>query len=128
MLNIKKEYRQYLAVFASVVFVLLSSCPVKSSIKSLAGFPVNTEQQTKKNNSTAGNGMEKCAHVQTTDAKISQSTSTNMSDLLPVVFIVVAFMLLFGYRHIYVQAHPRYSSLKIPGTLPIFLQFRKLII
>src|SRR5690606_40901892 len=74
------------------------------------------------------NGMEKCAHVQTTDAKISQSTSTNMSDLLPVVFIVVAFMLLFGYRHIYVQAHPRYSSLKIPGTLPIFLQFRKLII
>ncbi len=129
MIHITKKYGKYLAVIASVVFVLLTSCPVKSSIKSLAGTPVNTEQQSaKKNNSLVVNGMEKCANVQVTDAKISQPTSTNTSDLLPVALLAVTFILLFGYRHIYVQVHPRYSNLKIPGRLPIFLQFRKLII
>lgn len=129
MLNIIKNYRQYLAVCATVVFVLLTSCPVKSSIKSLAGVPVNTEQQAvNKNNPLYGNEVEQCADGQTKDANIIQTPSSYASDLLPAVLFAVTFIFLFGYALCKEQTHPRYSNLKIPGSLPIFLQYRRLII
>lgn len=128
MLNIIKNYSRYLAVFVMVVFVLLTSCPVKSSIKGLAGVPVNTEQQAaKKNNPLYGQEIEKCADSQTTETSIIQ-TFSHASDLLPVVLFAVTFIFLFGYTFSREQTHPRYSNLKIPGSLPIFLQYRRLII
>lgn len=128
MLNIIKNYNRYLAVCAMVVFVLLTSCPVKSSIKGLAGIPVNTEQQaSKKNNPLSGQEMEKCADSQTTETSIIQPFS-HASDLLPAVLFAVTFIFLFGYTFSKAQTHPRYSNLKIPGSLPIFLQYRRLII
>jgi hypothetical protein len=112
-----------------MVFVLLSPCHVKNGIKSLAGIPSRTEQDLAKKSNLffASNGTEKCVS-ETSDTKISQTVSSNTHDLLPAVLLTTAFVFLPGYTLCKQQPHPLYGSLKIPGTLPIFLQYRKLII
>ncbi|WP_188506856.1 hypothetical protein [Parapedobacter pyrenivorans] len=122
-----KEYSQRcLFVCIVVVLVLLTSCPVKSSIKSLAGIPANTEQGLVKKNDVVGS--ERCVVGETADTKISPTTSFQTNDWLPIAILVVTFLFLPGYTWRNEQSHPLYGSLKIPGTLPIFLQYQKLII
>lgn len=123
-----RTYQRYLFVFAAMVFVLFSSCPIKSSIKSLAGIPANTEQGlAKKSNPFSGNGAEKCIG-ENSDTKIAQTVSLNTNDLLPAVLLTAAFVFLLGYTLSKEQPHLLYGNLKISSTLPIFLQYRKLVI
>lgn len=128
-LNIPKNYQRYFAVFAVLVFVLLSSCPVKNSIKNLAGIPANTEQGlAKSNHSLFGNISEKCANSETTDTKISQTISFQINNLLPAVILTAAFLFFFSYTLYKKPAHPFYGNLKTSSAIPIFLEYRKLII
>ncbi|WPQ63077.1 hypothetical protein SIO70_32435 [Chitinophaga sancti] len=121
-----RTYQRYFFVFATMVLVLLSSCPIKSVIKNLAGIPTNKEQGlTKKSNPFFGNGAEKCIS-ETLDTTISQTGSFNTNDWLPAL-LTTAFVFLPGYT-LCNELPQFYGSLKIPGTLPIFLQYRKLII
>jgi|SRR5690606_29999199 len=125
--NSSKNYQRYFFVFAVAVFVLLTSCPVKSSIKSLAGIPVNTESGLSKKNSILGNGSGECVIGETTDTEASLA-AFNSNNLLPAVILTAAFLFLIGDTRSTEQPHPLYGNLKISGTLPIFLQYRKLII
>lgn len=126
---ISKKYGQNTLVFVFMFFTLLLSCQVKSSIKSLAGIPVNTEQSVPKGAiRVLVNGAETCVNDKTADTEISRTTATNLNDLLPVVLLAVAFLSLIGSTLGREQLHPRYGNLKIPGTLPLFLQHRKLLI
>lgn len=124
--NTKKYTQRCLFVCIVVVLVLLTSCPVKSSIKSLAGIPANTEQGLVKKNDVVGS--ERCVVGETADTKISQTSSFQTNDWLPIAVLSVTFLFLLGYTICNEQSHPLYGSLKIPGTLPIFLQYQKLII
>lgn len=124
--NTKKYTQRCLFVCIVVVLVLLTSCPVKSSIKSLAGIPANTEQGLVKKNDVVGS--ERCVVGETADTKISPTTSFQTNDWLPIAILAVTFLFLLGYTRCNEQSHPLYGSLKIPGTLPIFLQYQKLII
>lgn len=124
--NTKKYTQRCLFVCIVVVLVLLTSCPVKSSIKSLAGIPANTEQGLVKKNDVVGS--ERCVVAETADTKISPTTSFQTNDWLPIAILSVTFLFLLGYTRCNEQSHPLYGSLKIPGTLPIFLQYQKLII
>jgi len=129
LLNIQKNYRRSLFAFVAMVFVLIASCSVKSSIKSLVGIPLNSQQGvTKTNHSFFSNGSEKCVNGETTDTEILQSASSQTNSLLPALILTAAFLFLLGYTFLKEQSHPLYGTLKIPGTLPIFLQYRKLII
>lgn len=126
-----ENYRRYFAVLVALIFVLLTSCPIKSSLKNLAGIPVNTEQRSsaKKNNPLLGNGMELCAQSDLTDAKISPTVSSNTNDLLPTVLLITALFFLFcGYFPDNEPSKVGYHTLKISHTLPIFLRHRQLII
>lgn len=126
-----KNYQQYVAVLAALAFVLLTSCPVKSSLKSLAGIPVNTEQgsSAKKNNPLLGSGMELCAQSDLTNIQISPTFSSNTNDLLPAVLLITALSFLFcGYFPDNKPSKVGYHTLKISHTLPIFLRHRQLII
>jgi len=128
LLKIQKKYQRNLFVFVAMVFVLIASCSVKSSIKSLVGIPLNSQHGvTKINHSFFGNGSEKC-FSETTDTQISQSGSSQTNSLLPAIILTAIFLFLLGYTFCKEQAHPLYGTLKIPGTIPIFLQYRKLII
>lgn len=128
--NIRKNHLRQLFIFAAAALVILTSCSVRSSIKGLAGVPVNTEKGiAKSNHNFLGNASETCVIGETTDIQISQTASFTSDDLLPAFFLTVTFLFLFGFRPCKKQTnHPLYGNLKIPGTLPLFLLYRKLIV
>lgn len=127
--NITKNHLRQLFVFTAAVLIILTSCSVKSSIKSMAGIPVNTEQGLAKNkHGFIGAGSETCLNGDTTDTKISQTASFNPITLLPAVILTAAFLFLFGYTPRKEKLHPLYGNLKIPSSLPLFLLYRKLLV
>src|SRR5690554_3813836 len=128
--NIRKNHLRQLFIFVAAVLVILTSCSVRSSIKGLVGVPVNTEKGiAKSNHNFFGNASETCVIGETTDVQISQTASFNANSLLPAVLFAVAFLFLGGFRPCKKQTqHPLYGNLKIPGTLPLFLLYRKLIV
>ncbi|MDP2041143.1 MULTISPECIES: hypothetical protein [Algoriphagus] len=127
--NISKNKLRDFFVFAAMLLVLLTSCPIKNGLLSLADIPVNTEQgSAKKTNLISGYGVEKCFYSETADTIISQEISISANDLLPALLLTATFLFLLGYIFCKEQSHPLYGNLKIYGTLPIFLQYRKLIL
>lgn len=127
--NITKNHLRQLFVFTAALLIVLTSCSVKSSIKSMAGIPVNTEQGlAKSNHGFFGAGSETCVNGETTDTKISPTTFFNANNLLPAVNLTAAFLFLFGYTPCKEQLHPLYGNLKISSTLPLFLLYRKLLV
>lgn len=117
--------------FASLVlfFVLIGSCPIKTSIRNLIGIPVNTEQSTPKSmHALQVTSTEKCADGEINKVKILQTNSSSTGGLLPVAFFMFTFIYALGFPLAREQSHPQYGNLKIPGTLPVFLQYRRLII
>jgi hypothetical protein len=127
--NISKNKLRDFFVFAAMLLVLLTSCPIKNGLLSLADIPINTEQgSSKKSTLFSGYGVEKCFYSETSDTIISQEISINTNDLLPALLLAAAFLFLLGYISYNQPSHPLYGNLKITGTLPIFLQYRKLIL
>lgn len=119
--------RQYFLVFAAMALVLFTFCPIKSSIKGLIGLPAKTEQGLPKNSSLFfGNDAGRCISSEGTETRISQSIPVNADNLLPVVLLATAF--LFSSIRSKEAPHPLYGSVRIPRALPIFLQYRKLLI
>uniref|UniRef100_F4C762 Lipoprotein n=1 Tax=Sphingobacterium sp. (strain 21) TaxID=743722 RepID=F4C762_SPHS2 len=129
--NIVNNFQRYLFVFATAFLVLFSSCAVKASVKTLAGIPTKTERGVPKGNQNfSTNTLEKCAQFDASDTQIVQKVSFNANDLLPAVIFTAAFFFLFGLRPVSKESkHPLYSgSGKIRSSIPIFLEYRKLII
>lgn len=128
-LNKTKSTLRYLFAFIAMVLVLFSSCAVKGGIKSLVDLPVKSEHSSAKKASLYfGNSQETCAQYEIADTKIVQSVSASATDLLPIAVFTAFVVFFFGDTLRKQKEHPRYCSLKIPGSLPIFLQHRKLII
>ncbi|WP_313091754.1 hypothetical protein [Chryseobacterium flavum] len=129
--NILANCKRYFLVFAAMLLVLLTSCAVKTSIKNLAGIPTKTERGVPKGNQNfSTNTLEKCAQFDASDTQIVQKVSFNANDLLPAVIFTAAFFFLFGLHPVSKESkHPLYSgSGKIRSSIPIFLEYRKLII
>lgn len=131
MPNILANCKRYFLVFAAMLLVLLTSCAVKTSIKSLAGIPTKTELGVLKgNHNFSSNTFEKCSQLNIEDLKIAKKVSFSANDLLPAVIFTTAFLFLFGFYPISKEnKHPIYSgSEKIRSSIPLFLEYRKLII
>ncbi|MEH6307214.1 hypothetical protein RYH73_16320 [Olivibacter sp. CPCC 100613] len=129
LLNNTQNDKRYVFALIVTVMVLLTSCPIKSGIKSLMGIPVSTEQgATTSNTNFLINGGERCVNSETDQTKTSSTVSTRANDILPTVILTSIFLFLIGYTLKRKHVHPLYGNLKIPDTLPIFLRYRKLII
>lgn len=129
--NILFNCKRYFLVFAAMFLVLLTSCAVKTSIKNLAGIPTKTEQGVPKgSHNFSTNTIEKCAQFDALDTQIVQKNSSTANDVLPTVIFTASFPFLFGFRPVSKESkHPLYSgSGKIRSSIPIFLEYRKLII
>jgi len=127
--NIPPKSRQYLLVFAALVLVLLTSCPIKSGIKTLIGLPAKTGQGIAKSNSHFfSNNPDRCINSETTETTVSQAVSVDAGNSLPAALLTAAFLFLSGIICGKEPSHPRYGNLKIPGSLPIFLRYRRLLI
>jgi len=129
--NILLNCKRHLLVSAIMLLVLLSSCAVKTSIKSLVGFPAKTEQSIPKGNPNfSASTFQKCAQLMDVDTTSIQKNAFKISDLLPAVIYVAAFLFLTGFIAVKKEnRHPLYdSSGKIQSTVPLFLAYRKLIL
>lgn len=129
--NIANNCRQHFLVFATILLVLLTSCVVKGSIKSLAGIPLTTERSIPKGNQHfSSNSTEKCAEYEVSSSQIVQKSSISTNNLMPVVIFTTAFLFLFGLQPVSKEnKHPVYSgSSKIRSAVPLFLEYRKLIL
>lgn len=127
--NILVNCKRCFLLFAALLLVLLTSCVVKASIKSL-GNPTKTERGIAKGSHNFSTTLEKCAQFDVSDTQIVQINSFNANDLLPTVIFTAAFLFLFSFRLVSKEnKHPLYSgSGKIRSSIPIFLEYRKLII
>lgn len=122
-------WRNFFAI-TCILLICLTSCAVKGSIKSMVGIPVKAEQNTAKSSHTfLDNGSVQCQTLQNADIEIIKSLSANELQILPfVLFSAISLFMLVLATNNKAQAHPSYNNVKIPGNLPIFLQYRKLII
>lgn len=129
--NILLNCKRYFFVFAAILLLMLTSCAFKGGIKTLAGVPTKTEQGVPKNNNNFSvNTLEKCAQTDTGDIQIVQNISFNANDFLPAVLFTALFLFSFSFRAVIKEnKHPLYSgSRKIHNSVPIFLEYRKLIL
>ncbi|MBD1425195.1 hypothetical protein [Sphingobacterium arenae] len=122
-----KIYQRYLSGVALLFFVLLSSCPVKASIKNFADNPIKKEQSSTNRSNALFHSSDRCADTELTTKVIKQGSSQHV-DILPAILFTAIVFFLFCIPHRKEKAHPLYGNLKLAGTLPIFLQYRKLII
>ena len=120
---------RHLLAGISILFVLLSSCAVKNGIKEALGFPINIEQSStlKSNIFLAGNAGT-CVSTVIGDTNLISHSVQQASQGLPFIVVASIFIFLLGISFPAVQPHPLYRSVKISGSLSLFLQYRKLII
>lgn len=131
ILNISTSFKQYFFVLTAILFVLLSSCAIKSSIKELTGISANTEQGVPQNSRNLfTNSVEKCPSFDISDSQVVQNISSHSDDLLPLISFKTAFLFLFDFPSLESESiHPLYNgSRKIQSSIPIFLEYQKLII
>lgn len=130
ILNTLENNKRYLLGISAVILVLLSSCAIKNSLETFLNLPVETEQTYPKGgHSFIENSAEECAAIDFLDNQIVQNISSSTDDLLPAV-IFTTFLFLIVFHPIKKEGkHPLYKdSGKIRNNIPIFLEYRKLII
>ena len=124
-----KNSKQYFFVLATVFLVLLSSCAVKGGIKSFMLFPDSIQNTTTKSMQfMLTTGIEKCQVIENAITTSTQELVGSHANFLPLLLLSVALVILSGVAFNHNPSHPRYGTLKISGSLPIFLQYQKLII
>lgn len=107
--------------------MLLTSCAVKSSIKSWADIQISTVQAPVKNgNLFSSSSKDKCSSAEITDTQISQTISYKASDYTPTVLFTIAFLLLFSFTTGRLQVPTHYAKLKLSSSIPIFIRDRNL--
>lgn len=129
--NILANSKRYFLVVAAILLVLLTSCPVKLSIKNFAGIPIKTENGVNRGHqNTSTSLLEKCAQYSIEDNQIVHKNSIGSNDLLPAFILTLAFLFYFDFRANKKEIkHPLYSGTnRIRSTIPLFLEYRKLII
>lgn len=129
--NISMNYRRLLFVLASALLVLLTSCPIKSNLKTLIDIPLKSDFSLNQGNKVSSlNSSEVCAQIGDIDIHSSQKTSLDINDILPALFATITLLFLFNfYDSSRNTKHPLYTnSGKIRNSIPLFLEYRKLLI
>lgn len=112
-----------------ILFVLLSSCAVKNGIKGVLGFPMNIEKAiTLKGNTFVAGNTNACLGNVTSEPNLIIHSVKQDSQGVPLILVASIIIFLLGVSFTAAQPHPLYRSVKIPGSLSLFLQYRKLII
>lgn len=127
--NRKKSFWRQLFSIAAVLVVVFSTCSVKNEIKETLGLPIAIEQNGSQRITLFSNTVsDLCAQSFSADASQSPSITTLTSHFVAIATLAAIVILLFSVSEIEKRKHPRYNSLKINNSFPIFLLYRKLII
>lgn len=126
---IKTNGERILISLTLLVFVLLTSCPVKNSLKAFAGQPVNaTQAMSGKQHLYAGSNIAPCGVYQSVATSLTQAFSIDLNSLLPVILLTAFWGFLLGISFLKSPLPSFYSIRKLPGATPLFIRQRKLII
>jgi len=122
------KWRPIIGIIA-VFCIVLSSCAVKASIKSHLGVQ-HTAQKTalnKQGSTFIASGIDYCYDTEVKALNLQQPDIKfgTISIALLACFVFAFFAFSFLTKQ---NKHPLYNSGQISGSLPIFLQYRKLII
>ena len=117
-----------LLTMAAVILLFLSSCPIKTGIKSLIGLPQKVEQVASAKGSFIGTNYESCSSSIMTDAITLEKTGLQSQNMLPVAILTAFILFIFYSFRTKDEIDPRCLRIKIIAPLPIFLRDRKLII
>ncbi len=127
-------WRTFISAIA-ILCLMLSSCTVKASVKNLLGFKHSTEQSHRPAKHKAklfvSSNSETCHYNQLSETIVVQKAGFDLSQNPLATFICCVFLcFLVGFRSESKETrHPLYnSSGKISGSVPIFLEYRKLIL
>ncbi|WP_432221072.1 hypothetical protein ACRASX_09815 [Flavobacterium sp. TMP13] len=127
--NRTKSLLRHLFSIVAVTVVLFSTCSVKNEIKEILGIPIAIEQNGNQRVTLFSTALsDLCANAFNADVSQSPKITLLSSNLVAIVTLSAIVMLLFSVYEIEKRKHPRYNSLKITDSFPIFLLYRKLII
>src|SRR5690606_22380712 len=100
-----KIYQRYLSGVALLFFVLLSSCPVKASIKNFADNPIKKEQSSTNRSNALFHSSDRCADTELTTKVIKQGSSQHV-DILPAILFTAIVLYIFFISYRKEKAHP----------------------
>lgn len=127
--QIFKNFQRCFFVLVVMVFVLLTSCPVKNYINKLVNTLPDAEQNvTNDNDKSTGNTSKPCANAKTANTEIPKTISFSTNDFPPALVLITTILFVPSYKFDKVEDHLLYENLSIPQTIPIFLKYRKVII
>ena len=127
-LNTNHTMRSIIGMFF-IVCILISSCAVKYGIKNLFNVPPTSTSHSSvpKDKFTVTTSASQCNFCKEKEMTAKNDTQFSVSDFQEIAaftFILFAGAFLF----VSIPKHPFYSSSKIGNAVPIFIQYRKLII
>jgi hypothetical protein len=123
--NILSSYGRYITILVMFILLLLTSCPIKNGIKSLAGLPINTEQGRIADRALPlDTGFERCS--ESVDSGNARLSFVQEALLLPDDVLILRSSYPFSIQEHLQLSHSRNGRQKIAHTLPIFLQYRTL--
>lgn len=129
--NINKPFYQQMLLLMMAFFILLTPCSVKSQLKNMVGIPTQTEYNTlnKTSNELSIQSADTC--LLTNESKIEESSLINSSqtlNVIPIFLVAFSFVCLITLRNHQQKTTSRYEKLSILPALPLFMQYRQLII
>ncbi|AZA51215.1 hypothetical protein EG346_24955 [Chryseobacterium carnipullorum] len=128
-LNTNHIMKSVIAMFF-IICILISSCAVKYGIKNLLSLQPSAKSHTSApkekftTNTTTASVCNFCKEREITAKNDTHFSVAEFQELAAFTFILFAGAFLF----INLREHPFYSTSKIGITVPIFIQYRKLII
>lgn len=128
----KLHQNQKIRAVLGIVFIfciLISSCAVKFGIKNFLNLQTHSKvhSSTPKDKLISVSSGSQCNFCKEKEIIVKGDTQFNFSDLQELALFT--FVVLAGtFLLLKILKHPVYDSSKIANALPIFLQYRKLII
>lgn len=133
LISLRKKYQKYAVATLAILCVLLSSCAIKSNLKSFLGVATQTEHVNLSKGSQLidKNTTEDC---QLLESNVSFTIQAAGIDLTPLMLELFPFLgtslLLIGLHHrLHDFIKPQYNSTqRIKQNIPLFLVYKRLII
>lgn len=124
-------FNQPIILLMMAFLILVTPCSVKSQIKSIVGLPAQTENNAvnKTNSKTSLTSTDTCVVINDSEVHaLSSVLSQKTSDVLPVFLFALSVVCFFTLRIHQKNTSSTYEKLRIIPTLPLFMQYRQLII
>lgn len=132
-ISLRKKHQKYAVATFAILCVLLSSCAIKSNLKSLLGVTTQTEHVNLNKTSQLidKNTTEDCQLLESDLSFTIQSAGIDLTpltlEIFPFLGVSLLLIGLYNRQHDFIK--PQYNSThRIKQNIPLFLEYKRLII